>query len=78
MFTSMPAATFYWIVTTVLFSVAEAAVTQKPEKRSGFDSGSVGEGGGRGCACTFRCPDGGGPTGEWLEIGGRPVGGLLG
>ena len=73
-------------VVLFLFSVAEAAVTQKPEKRSGFDRGSVGErgggggggGGGWGCACTFRCPDGGGPAGEWLEVGGRPVGGLPG
>ena len=35
-------------VVLFLFSVAEAAVTQKPEKRSGFDRGSVGERGGGG------------------------------
>ena len=73
-------------VVLFLLSIAEVAVTAKPEKRSGFDRGPGGRAeagggggkGGQGRARTFSCSDGGGPAGKCLRVGGRPVGGLPG
>ncbi len=60
--------------------VAEAAVTPKPEAALAGPSGRADCGWEEGWAyvCTFRRPDGGGPAGEWLGVGGRPIGGLPG
>ena len=64
-------------VVLFLFSIAEAAVTPKPEKRCGFDRGQVGGRGGGGGGGGVPVPSDVLMMGVLLENGWGPGAGLL-